>query len=297
MDTDSHGGSTFVRRWQLAELLKNFREAAGLTQAQAVAELKRREGGRWSGPKLSRVENRTQAIRTHEVAQLLDLYGVPETERPAVLEMAEQARARDWRPAYGVDAPEPLRGLISLEDSAVTIRSFEPMLVPGLLQTPDYARAVMQATPPAYPSTVQLERAVARRVTRQHILRKDPAPALHFVLDEGVLLRRVGGRTVMRDQLRRLADLREVEHVTIQLVPLSSGGGPGVIGPFTLLSLPHPAPDVLYGETAIAGSLFLTDEDRVRDCTLRFGMLRQLAMTPAESADRIEVEASRYEQR
>lgn len=295
MTTDGDGGSSFVRRWQLAEMLKNFREAAGMTQTGAITALRQLGEGRWSGPKLSRVENREQAIRTSEVAQLLELYGVPEAERPAVLDLAERARERDWRPTYGVDLHEPLRGLISLEAGATVIRKFVTMVVPGLLQTPDYARSVIEATTPAAGTSAELEKMVARRITRQHVLRRDPPLAIHVVLDESVLDRVVGGRTVMRDQLRRLADLRDSGHVTLQVLPLAGGCGPGVHGPFTLIGLPSPAPDVLFGESPVAGDFYTTEVDRVCDCTLTFGMLSQLALSRDESADRIEAAARGFE--
>lgn len=278
-------------------MLKGFREAAGMNQAHAVAELRKQGEGRWSGPKLSRAENREQALRTTEVAQLLELYGVPQAQRSEVLRLAELARERDWRPTYGVDLHEPLRGLISLEAAATEIRQFSTTVVPGLLQTADYARAVIEATTPAIGTSAELEKLVARRTTRQHVLRRDPPLAFHVVLDESVLTREVGARTVMRDQLRRLADLREAEHVTVQVLPLASGSGLGVHGPFTLLGLPHPAPDVLYGESPVSGDIYTTEVDRVRACTLAFGRLSQLASSRAESADCIEAAAQGFERR
>lgn len=163
---------------------------------------------------------------------------------------------------------------------------------PGLLQTADYARAVIETTTPAIGSAMELERMVARRLTRQHVLRQELPPTFHVVLDESILLRWVGGRPTMRDQLRKLADLAGNEHITIQVMPLTSGGGPGVLGPFTLLSLPQPAPDVVYGESPVAGSVYVSDADLVRTCTLQFGMLSQLALTRAESAERL-AEAAR----
>lgn len=293
--TASDGGSSFVRRWQLAEMLKNFREVAGLTQSQAIEQL-RRAGGKWSVAKLSRIENHENGVRPNEVAQLLELYGVAEPERVPVLELAVLAREREWRTAYGADLPESLRGLVSLEAGATAIRQFTTTAVPGLLQTADYTRAVIEATGPEVGSPIELERLVARRLTRQHVLRGPASPAFHAILDESVLLRPVGGGPVMRDQMRKLADLTGHEHLTVQVLTLESGGGPGVEGPFTLLSLPKPAPDVLYGEGAVTGSLYVSDSDRVRACTMRFGMLSQLALSRAESAERIAAAARRFEQ-
>lgn len=266
-----------------------------MTQAQAVAAL-RLVGDRWSAAKLSRIENREHTLRVAETEQMLEVYGVEPDDRGPVLELAARARERDWRAAYGVDLPESLRGLVSLETGATAIRVLETALVPGLLQTADYARAVIQAMGPDVASALELEQMVARRITRQHLLRGDDAPSFHAVLDESVLMRAVGGRTVMRDQMRRLADLAgQRERLTLQVLPLDSGGGAGVEGPFTLLSLPSPAPDVLYGEGPVIGTVYVSDSDRVRACTLRFGALGQLALSPAESAQRIDTAARSFE--
>lgn len=295
--TEGDDGSSFVRKWQLAEMLKGFRESAALTQAQAVEQLRRTGSGKWSGPKLSRVENHEQSVRVSEVAQLLEVYGVEEKEHADVLRLAELARQRDWRAAYGPDVSEVFRGMVSVEAGATAIRQFHTTLVPGLLQTVDYARAIITACTWRTGSAAELERGVARRMTRQHILHRADPPHLHVILDESVLLRVVGGRTVMRDQMRRLVDLFASENVTLQVLSLESGGGPGVDGPFRLISLPRPTPDVLYGEGPHSVNLPVTDSDDVRACTLRFGMLSQLALSSTESAERIEEAARSFEKR
>lgn len=286
--TESDGGSSIVRRWQLAAALKDLRERAGLTQDQAVERLREGGGGRWSSSKLSRVENRDHGIRPREVEQLLDLYGVSDpVEREQLLTLAARARERDWRSTYGPDLPERLRPLVSLEAGATAIRQFASMVVPGLLQTPDYMRAVIEATSPATTTAIEVERRVADRITRQHILRKPQPPSFHVILDEGILRRIVGSRAIMRDQLRRLADLADESFMTLQVLTFEAGGGAGLEGPFTLLSLPEPTPDVLHAEDVVSGVVFQEDRERVRVCTLRFGMLMQLALPRAESAEMI----------
>ncbi len=293
--TESEIDNSFVRRWQLAAALKDFREKADLTQEQAVTELRRR-GGRWSESKLSRVENHQHGIRPHEVEQLLDTYGVVDpAAREPILALASRARERGWRTTYGADLPEPFRTLVSLEGGVTTIRDFQTMLVPGLLQTADYMRAVIEAVDPAATSPIKLEHRVARRMTRQHILRRPEPPTYHVILDEGVLRRTVGRRSVMRDQLRKLADVAPEPHMSIQILPLDAGGGAGLEGPFTLLTLPTPAPDVLYGEGAVTGMVFVEDRERTRMCMLRFGMLSQLALSRADSLEMINEAAKSYE--
>lgn len=293
--TESDGGSSFVRRWQVAAALKDLREKAGLTQGQAVTEL-RRLGGRWSESKLSRVENREHGIRPREVEQLLDVYGVRDAEaRESILALASRARERDWRATYEADLPESLRPLVSLEAGVAAIRQFETMVVPGLLQTTDYTRAVIKATDPAAADPIEVERRVARRMTRQHILRRPDPPPFHVILDEGILRRTVDRRSVMRDQLRKLADVAAEPQMTVQILPLDAGGGAGLEGPFTLLTLPEPAPDVLCGEGVVTGIVFVEDREHVRKCMLRFGMLTQLALPRAESLEMISEAATSYE--
>lgn len=295
--TEGEGGSSIVRRWQLAAALKDFREKAGLTQEQAVEQL-RESGGRWSASKLSRMEHREHGVRPREVEQLLDVYGVTDDAlREPVLALAVRARERDWRAGFGFAAelPEHLRTLVSLEAGVTAIRQFETMLVPGLLQTTDYTRAVIEATNPGTVGSIDVERRVSHRMTRQHILRRPDPPSFHVILDEGILRRTVGSRAVMRDQLRKLVDVTAEPHMTVQILPFDTGGGAGLEGPFTLLTLPEPAPDVLYGEGVVSGSVFAEDREWVRKCTLRFGMLTQLARPRAESLEMVSEAAKGYE--
>lgn len=293
--TESDDSSSFVRRWQVAAALKDFREKAGLTQGQAIAEL-RRMGGRWSESKLSRVENHEHGVRPREVEQLLDVYGVTDvTVRELIVELAAGARDRTWKSRFGVDLPDATWTLVSIEAGVVGMRQFETMLIPGLLQTTDYTRAVIDVSNPGSRPPMEVERRVAARMTRQHILRRPDPPAFHVILDEAILQRMVGRASVMRDQLRKLADVAAEPHMTVQILPLDCGGSPGLNGPFTLLTLPEPAPDVAYGEGGPAGMVFVEDRDRVRMCTLRFGMLAQLALSRAESIELIIRAARRYE--
>ncbi|MGH3686165.1 MAG: DUF5753 domain-containing protein [Pseudonocardiaceae bacterium] len=135
-------------------------------------------------------------------------------------------------------------------------------------------------------SPTELERRVALRVARQQILAKDPPPPLHFILDETILHRLVGDRIVMHDQMRKLLRATEKPNVTVQVLPRDVGGSPGLEGPFTLLTLPAPIPDIGYTEGP-AGTLYIEDRDRVRQWTLRFGILTQRALPCQESAELI----------
>jgi hypothetical protein len=245
---------------------------------------------------LSRIETREHGIRVAELEQLLDVYGVPAgSERSGLVELARKARDRGWEASFGAEINTVLRPVIGLEAGATAIRQFEAMIVPGLLQTADYMRAVIQAAATSTDTAADVERSVASRLARQNILRRARPPAYHVILDESVLLRTVAGRPVMRDQLRKLADLTAEPHMTIQVLALDSGTAPGVSGPFTIMSLPAATPDVLYGESAASGVVFADDPDRLRRATLRFGMLTERALSSEASVDLIIAAARGFE--
>ena len=172
-----------VRRWQLAAALKAQREQAELTQEQAIERLTSGEG-RWSRSKLSRVENREHHLKPREVEQLLDAYGVTDTEtRNALVQLAAPSRERGWWLSFGGEPPEGWRSLLGLESGLIGLRDFQSQLVHGLLQTTDYARALMMSINPGVLNPAEVERRVALRIARQQILAKDPPPQLHFILD------------------------------------------------------------------------------------------------------------------
>lgn len=276
--------SATVRRWQLTETLKQLREQAGYTIDQAVTELYGKHR-RWSRPKLSRIENRQQGVKPRDVEQLLDLYRADPQTRAHLLDLAETVNERGWWLTYRRDLPEDFHPLFNLEIAATEMREFETLLIPGLLQTGDYARAVITGIEPDLgPSEV--DRRVAARLARQQILSRATPPELHIILDESIISRPVGGPNVMRGQLRRLIEAAQSPNVTVQLLPIESGAHPGLGGPFTILSLPEPIPDIGYTE-GIGGSIYMESVEGVRRCTLRFGSLTHRAMSPDESLELI----------
>jgi len=275
-----------VRRWQLAVALKAQREQAELTQEQAIERLTS-GGARWSRSKLSRVENREHHLKPREVEQLLDTYGVTDTEtRDALVQLAAPSRERGWWDSFGKMFSDDLRTLMSLESGLVELRDFQNQLVHGLLQTGDYTRALAMSINPGRFSAAELERAVAARMARQQIIAKNPLPHLHFILDETILQRPVGDRIVMHDQMRKLLHATEKPNISIQVLPLAAGASSGLEGPFSLLTLPAPMPDIGYTEGR-AGTFFIEDRDRVRDCVLHFGILSNCALSQEESAELI----------
>ncbi|GAB3959149.1 helix-turn-helix transcriptional regulator [Actinoallomurus acanthiterrae] len=284
--------SATVRRWQLTESLKQLREQAGLTIEQAVTELSQKHA-RWSRPKLSRIENRHQGVKPRDVEQLLDLYGADEKTRKQLLDLTQTANERGWWQAYRRHLPHDFHTLSNLEIAATALRQFETMLIPGLLQTNDYARAVISAVTPDL-SRDEADRRVAARLARQQILSKDAPPEFHVILDEGILERRVGHPKTMRGQLRHLIEVADSPNVTVQILAKHIGATPGLEGPFLLLSLPEPIPDIGYTEGA-GGAVYLESVEDVRRCTLRFGMLIDQALSPSKSVDLIASAADRFD--
>ncbi len=283
-----------VRRWQLAAALKAQREQAGLTQEQAIDRLATGEG-RWSRSKLSRVENREHHVKPREVEQLLDAYGVTDLEtRDALVQLAARSRERGWWLSFGGELSEEWRSLLGLESGLIGLRDFQNQLVHGLLQTTDYARVLMMSINPGMLSPVEVERRVALRIARQQILTKNEPPQLHFILDETILQRLVGDRIVMHDQMRKLLQATEKPNITVQVLPRDVGGSPGLEGPFTLLTLPAPIPDIGHTEGP-AGTLYIEDRDQVRQWTLRFGILTQRALSQEKSAELIAEAMHNYE--
>ncbi len=275
-----------VRRWQLAAALKVHRDQAGLTQEEAIDRLGTGQG-RWSRSKLSRVENREYHVKPREVEQLLDVYGVTDPgTRDELVQLAADSRERDWWLSFGKGFTDNLRTLMSLESGLVALRDFHNQLVHGLLQTADYTRALAMSINPGLLSPAELERRVAVRMARQQILAKDPPPQLHCILDETILQRLIGDRIVMHDQMRKLLHATDKPNITIQVLPRDVGGSPGLLGPFSLLTLPHPIPDIGYTEGA-AGTFYIEDRDRVRRWVLRFGILTQRALSREDSAELI----------
>lgn len=293
MSQDSDGFvSATVRRWQLTETLKRLREEKGLTIEQVVGELSAKYP-RWSRPKLSRIESRRQGIKPRDIEQLLDLYETDRATRDRLLALAESANERGWWLTYRRDLPEDFHPLLSLEVAATGMRQFETLLVPGLLQTADYARAVISGITPGL-SSDEVDRRVAARLARQQILSRDRPPEFHVILDEVILDRPIGRPAVMRGQLRRLAEAAESPQLTIQVLPKSIGVTCGLEGPFLTLSLPEPIPDIGYAE-GVGGGVYLESVEDVRRCTLRFGMLIDQALSPSKSIKMIASAADRFD--
>lgn len=293
MTQDNSLVSATVRRWQLTETLRQLREQAGLTHDQVIAEL-HKGPGKWSRPKLSRIENREQGVKPREVELLLDVYRVADAGlRMWLLELASTAHERGgWVVDIRKNLPDDFHEFLKWEVALVASRQFETLLVPGLLQTSEYARALISGVNPGLAED-EIERRVSARITRQQILTRKSPPHLHFILDAGLLERPVGSRLAMRNQLRRLAEAADAPNVTIQVLPKSAGASPALEGPFSILTLPDPIPDVGYAEGP-GRAVYIEDRDDVRAYTLRFGILTDQALPQADSVDLITEAARSY---
>ncbi|RJQ68803.1 XRE family transcriptional regulator [Pseudonocardiaceae bacterium YIM PH 21723] len=276
----ARGDSPTVRQRQLAAMLRRLREESALTIEEAATRL-RASSSKWSKSKLSRVENRQQRVQPAEVGHLLDLYEVYGDRRDSLMEMAKKAMERGWWVAYGSALPESFQTYVGLESAATTIRQFEIGLMPGLLQTPDYAYAMMLAGEPGTPADVQ-EGRVAARMARQRVLHREDPVEYRVILDEGVLRRTVGGVRVMKGQLERLLELTRLPNISIQVVPFDVGSYPGMDGPFTILELPQPDDIVVYVEGP-AGAVYLEDAHSLRRSTMQFGQISAVALESRES--------------
>ncbi len=272
--------SPTVRRKRLSIELRRLREQADLTCEEVGERLD------CSGTRISRMETGKISVRPGDVRELLEVYGVTGAEADALVQLAREARRKGWWHTYGQVLPNWFEAYIGLEAEAVRLRDFQPLVIPGLLQTEDYARAVLRAAPNAG-STEDIDRQVALRMERQAILGQANPPDLWVVLGEGVLRVQVGGSAVMRAQLRRLTDIAERSGVTLQVLPFTTASHVHPISPFTILEFPDAAdPTVVYLEH-LTGSLFLETEEEVRRYTVVFDHLRAEALGTAPSVDLI----------
>ena len=234
-------GPTVVRML-LGGRLRRLRQAAGITRDHAGATI------RASGSKVSRLELGRTAFKARDVPDLLTLYGLREgAERSTLLGLAAQANAAGWWHSYSDIVPAWFEPYLGLEQAASVIRGYEVQFIPGLLQTPDYARAVIRLADGI--SEADAEQRVTLRMHRQQVLHRAAPPDVWSVIDEAALRRPIGGRAVMRAQVEHLVRMSRRRHVTIQVMPFSAGGHAAAGDPVTLLRFPEGLlPDVVYTE-------------------------------------------------
>ena len=246
----SRSAGPTVQRLVLGGHLRHLRERAGITTEQAAAAI------RGSHSKISRMEHGRVSFKERDIADLLILYGVTSgEEREALLSLAREANTPGWWQGYSDILPHWLEPYFGLEAAASFIRSYELQFVPGLLQTEGYARALIRLG--NAPSEDDVVRRVEARLSRQEILRRATPPRLWAVIDESALSRPIGGRSVMRDQVRHLIEMCDHPFVTLQILPFEAGAHPAMGGPFTILRFSEPdLRDVVYIEQ-LTSALYL----------------------------------------
>jgi transcriptional regulator with XRE-family HTH domain len=267
---------TFVR-FQLGAQLRRVREEASVTAEQAADVIE------VSASTLRRIEAGRVGIKAPALNALLDRYGVADVElRDTLLSMAKTGKQRGWWAKYG-DLPSSYRQYIGLESAAEEVQNFETLVVPGLLQTADYARA-MTSEDAFEPSPEAVERRVEVRMQRQELIASGKL-RLVAVLDEAVLHRQIGGAAIMADQLTALLESSKRWNVTVQVIPFREGAYASMLTSFHILNFAD-GPGVVYIE-GLTGDLYAEGED-VRRCTVVFNSLRAAAMSPTDSAAMIE---------
>ncbi|MFE7927404.1 helix-turn-helix domain-containing protein [Streptomyces sp. NPDC057456] len=274
------GGPT-VRRRQLGAELRRLREHAGKRIEDVAAHLE------CSMSKISRVETGQAPIKARDVRDLLHWYGVADPLRvETVMQIHKDAQQQGWWAHYAEVLPSGMATYAGLEADARVLRSYESTLVHGLLQTEDYARAVIAAVRPNQPH--ETDQLVRFRKERQTLLSRQPDPLeLWVVLEESALRRPVGGREVMVAQLRHLAEAATLPNVTIQVMPSAKGAHAALAGAFSLLEFEPHTPTVVYVDS-IAGNVYLEKERDVRTFIQTFDLLRAAAPDPLEAPAMLE---------
>jgi transcriptional regulator with XRE-family HTH domain len=267
-----------VHRRQLGAELRRLREAAGLRVEDAAAALG------CSGSRVSRIEigRGSGVAKPADVRTLCELYHVTDEQQVEMLldMLSVVSRQRGWWEDFGRVLPSGLEVYVGLESDARAERCWEPLLVHGLLQTADYARAVVQMG--GRHPLADIDDLVQIRMERQKLLTRPESPLeVWAIFDEAVVRRPLGGVDVMRAQLRHLVEATELPNVAIQIVPLSMGANPGLTGAFSILEFEDESP-VVYVESR-AGNLYLEKRSDIRQNVTAFDLLRSMALAPAES--------------
>ena len=264
--------SPTVRRRELGALLRKLRTEKGLTVEQAAEQLM------FSMSKLSRMETGHGIATPRDIRDVCSLYEVTdEAERERMLKLAAEGKQAGWWQSYDL----PYSTYVGLEAEATAISDFQSSVVPGLLQTADYARAGHEGAMPRL-SSEEIERRIEAKLTRQALLGQDDPPAFSAVLDEAVLHRMVGGPAVMSAQLGRLIEAANRPKVTIQVIPFTLGAHPAVESNFNILEMPSPTSGVVFVE-GLVGSIYLERPEELTRYRQIFERLQTIALSPQDT--------------
>jgi transcriptional regulator with XRE-family HTH domain len=270
-------GSPTLRRRQLGMELRRLREAAGVTIDHVAERLE------CSGSKISRIETGQTGVTPRDVRDMLSIYGVDVEYAETLLRIAREARQKGWWQLYGDVLTS---AYVGLEAAADQLHSFEALVVPGLLQTEDYASTMIHTARPDI-SLAEVDKRVRVRTSRQSLLTQDDPLDLWVVLDEAVLHRPVGGAEVMGRQLLHLAEMAELANVTLQVLPFAAGAHAGMDGTFTILLYDESAEQNFVFASNAAGGLFLEKDEELQRYGFIFDYLRAHALRPDDSVSMI----------
>ncbi|MEU4245122.1 helix-turn-helix transcriptional regulator [Actinoplanes sp. NPDC026619] len=275
----NHHRSPTIRRRRLGVELRRHREAAGVT-IDVVAD---RLG--CSTSKVSRIETGHTSATPGDVSNILDIYGVDDSIKAELVQIAREARQKGWWHPYST----VLTGAyVGLETAARSIRAFEQQVVPGILQSEEYAIALIRGAQQDY-TDQELEQRVRVRMERQALLIQDDPIDLRVVLDEAVLSRPVGGDAVMRGQLTKLIEAARLPNVTLQILPFAAGAHAGMDGTFVILEFEEEGDaDVVFIDNA-TGGLFLEKSEELRKYISIFDTVRAAALSADASLEWIEM--------
>ena len=271
------GGGPTVLRMLLARQLQALREKAGMSYEQAAEAI-------YSSPwTIRRMERAEGGLKPLTVKSLLQAYGITDPgEIDTFLGLARDASKPGWWHSYDDVLPSWFRTALGLEESASLIRAYEPQVVPGLLQTEGYIRAITVASFPAATEEFT-ERAVALRLARQRLLSRPEPPGYWVVLDETVLRRPVGGHKVMREQIEHLIEAAQQPKVTVQVIPFAAGWHPALYGMFWIYRFPDDQlPDIVYSE-ALTGAYYLSKPEESARYTEALDQMCAQAASPEQT--------------
>ncbi|MCD0453256.1 helix-turn-helix domain-containing protein [Actinocorallia sp. API 0066] len=276
--SSSNPPSNFIpsaRAMQVAHLLKDLRPA-GMSQAAAGRAMG------WSTAKVGHIETCRNGISVTDTARLLDLYGVAPEIRDKVLRLAGEVDQIDWWAEFSGVFNGPY---VALEDVSERISEWAPQVIPGLLQTPEYAQALRTEVNEESPPSSW----VRARISRQLVLTRADTPPVQFhaVIGEAALRSGIGGPEVMRGQFTRLLLDAKRANVVIQVLPTGSGGHPGMTGSFSILAFGEQRPDKVFVDSA-AGDIYVENQHQVDLSKLAFSRITRMALSPEESAAFIE---------
>ncbi|WP_037571096.1 helix-turn-helix domain-containing protein [Phaeacidiphilus oryzae] len=257
MTTVQSGSGSMVRRILLGSQLRRLREAKGITREDAGYAIRASES------KISRMELGRVSFKERDVADLLSLYGIDDVdEREALLGLVREANKSGWWHSFSDAMPNWFQTFVGLEEAASLVRTYEVQFIPGLLQTEEYARAIMNLNRPGL-AEEEVARRINLRMRRQKLLEDGSGPRLWAIIDEAALRRPVGGPKVMKGQIQKLIDASELPNVVVQVMPFRFGGHAAESGAFTILRFPdEDVSDVVYIEQ-LTSALYLDKRDDV----------------------------------